>query len=92
MSDGFGAERRKVTRNGDMTAISILCLASTPTDRSQGEPRQEDTMELRLFGLAVASDQCSKEDEGNFVSELTTEELAWVGGGVGAGEELPKET
>jgi len=50
-------------------------------------------MELKLFCLVVASDQRSREDEGDFVSELTMEELARVGGGVrGSGEELPKES
>ncbi|HTT12411.1 MAG TPA: hypothetical protein VMG60_16105 [Burkholderiaceae bacterium] len=50
-------------------------------------------MEPNLFGLVVASDQRSKQDEGDFVSELTMEELARVGGGVwGSGEELPKES
>ena len=48
-------------------------------------------MELTFFDFVGASDQPSKEDEGDFVLELTVDELARVGGGVRHDDESPKE-
>jgi hypothetical protein len=47
-------------------------------------------MELAFFDL-VGADQRSKEDEGDFVLELTLDELACVGGGARHDDESPKE-
>ena len=48
-------------------------------------------MELTFFDFVGASDRRSKEDEGDFVLELTVDELARVGGGVRHDDESPKE-
>ena len=49
-------------------------------------------MELKLFGLVRTPDQPGSDDEGDFVLELTVEQLASVGGGLSHDDESPKES
>jgi len=48
-------------------------------------------MELKLLDLLRRSDR-SRDDEGDFVLELTVDELARVGGGLRHDDESPKES
>jgi len=48
-------------------------------------------MELKLLDLIRRSEK-SQDDEGDFVLELTIDELARVGGGMSHDDESPKET
>jgi hypothetical protein len=60
--------------------VGASALISSADERTL----QEDTMEL--FNLSRASDRHDQDEDGDFVVELTVEELAVVGGGTGDGE------
>jgi hypothetical protein len=47
-------------------------------------------VELKLFVRPGAPEQCGKDGEDGFMFELTLEQPAFVGGGIG--DESPKET
>ena len=49
-------------------------------------------MELKLFNVLGACAHRSEDEEGDFVLELTLEELACVGGGLRHDDESPKES